>query len=82
MSKTATENDKSVSTECVAATFVSDLGPVEASGEQFWKNFDYFGAIKSDYLMEKVNFPESTLFYLNQAYLTVKKKKFIVIFLF
>ena len=25
--------------------------------------------------MEKVNFPESTLFYLNQAYLTVKKKK-------
>ena len=34
--------------------------------------------------MEKVKFPENSLLYINQAYLTVKKThtKFIVIFLF
>ena len=35
---------------------------------------------KSDYSMEKVNFPENKLFYLNQSYLTDKKtKRFITV---
>ena len=32
-------------------------------------------AIKPDFNMEKVNYPENTLFYINQAYLTVKNNK-------
>ena len=75
MTKAPTENDRNVSTKIVAATFENDLGSVEVSGEKVWKNFGYFDARKSDYSMEKVNFPENTLFYLNQSYLTVKKNK-------
>ena len=42
MSKAATENDKSVSTEFVAATFESDLVTLEAFGEKVWKMFWLF----------------------------------------
>ena len=75
MTKAPTENDRNVSTKIVAVTFENDLGSVEVSGEKVWKNFGYFDARKSDYSMEKVNFPENTVFYLNQSYLTVKKNK-------
>ena len=62
MSKATTENDKSVSTEFVAATFESDLVK-----KKFGKCFGYFGAGKSDYYTEKINFPENTLIYLNKS---------------
>ena len=75
MTKAPTENDRNVTTKIVAATFENDLGSVEVSREKVWKNFGYFDARKSDYSMEKVNFPANTLFYLNQSYLTVKKNK-------
>ena len=71
MTKAATKNDKNVSTKIAAATFENDFASA-VSGEKVWKNFDYFDAIKSDYSMEKVDFPENTLFYLNQSYLTGK----------
>ena len=38
-----------------------------------WKRFVFFDSRKSDYSVEKVNFPENSLLYINQAYLTVKK---------
>ena len=62
MTKAPTENDRNVTTKIVAATFENDLGSVEVSREKVWKNFGYFDARKSDYSMEKVNFPENTLF--------------------
>ena len=37
----------------IAATFENNLGSAEVSGEQVWKNFGYFDARKSDYLMER-----------------------------
>ena len=43
--------------------------------ERVWRNFGYFDTRKSDYSMEKVNFPENTLLYINQAFLTVQKSK-------
>ena len=75
MSKATTENDKNLSTKIVAATFKNEIGSEEVSGERFWRNYGYFDARKSDYSMEKVNFPENSLLYINQSYLTVKKKK-------
>lgn len=43
------------------------------------RKFDQKGGFyrdaKSDFGMEKVNYPENTLFYANQAYLTVQKGK-------
>ena len=75
MTKATTANAKNISTKIVAATFENELGSEEVSWERVWRNFGYFDARKSDYSMEKVNFPENTLLYINQAFLTVKKNK-------
>ena len=75
MTKATTDNDKNISLNIVAATFENQLGSQEVSGERVWRNFGYFDTRKSDYSMEKVNFPENTLLYINQAFLTVKKNK-------
>ena len=47
----------------------------EIAGEPVWKRFGYFGQLRTDYNIEKVNFLENALFYINQAYLTVQKSK-------
>ena len=75
MSNATTENDNNISTKIIAATFENEIGSEEVSGERVWKRFAHFDAPKSDYGMEKVNYPENTIFYVNQAYLTVKKSK-------
>ena len=68
------ENDK-ISTKIVAATFENEIGSEEVSGEKVWRQFRFFDSRKSNYGMEKVNFPENSLLYINQSYFTVKKKK-------
>ena len=47
----------------------------EIAGEPVWKKFGCFKQLQTDFDLEKVNFPENALFYINQAYLTVKKSK-------
>ena len=39
------------------------------------KKSGYFGQLRRDYNLEKANFMENALFYINQAYLTVQKSK-------
>ena len=75
LSKASIENNRNVNTNFFAATIENENETVEVSGEKIWKKHDFFNAIKSDFNMEKVNYPENTLFYINQAYLTVKKNK-------
>ena len=75
MRKTITENNENVSTDIVAATSENEIGSEEVSGERVWSNYGYFHARKLDYLMEKINFPENTLLYINQSCLTVNKYK-------
>ena len=70
MSKATTENDRNISTKKVASTFENEIGSEEVSGERVWVD-----TRKTDYSMEKVNFHENRLFYLNQSYLIVKKNK-------
>ena len=75
MRRATTENDKNVSTNFIAAMFENDIESGEVSGERIWRNSGYFGSTKPYYSMEKVNFLENTLFYVNQSYLSVTKKK-------
>lgn len=75
MTKAAAENHKNIRTKTVAPTFENDLGSKKVSGEKVWKNYGFFNVRKADYSMEKVNFTESSLFYLNQAYRKVKNRK-------
>ena len=60
MSKATTENDRNIGTKIVAATFENEIGPEEISGKSFWRNQGYLDARRSNYSMEKVNFPENT----------------------
>ena len=71
MTKATKDNDKSISTNIVAVTFDNELGSEKVSEERVWKSLGYFDAGKSDYSMEKINFPDNTLLYINQAFLTV-----------
>ena len=73
--KASVENNCNVSTNFFAATIENENETVEVSTKIFWKNHGFFNAIKPDFNMEKVNYPENILFYINQAYLTVKKNK-------
>ena len=75
MTKATKDNDKSISTNIVAVTFDNELGSEKVSEERVWKSLGYFDAGKSDYSMEKINFPDNTLLYINQAFLTVKMNK-------
>ena len=75
MSKAITENDKNVSTKIVVATFENEIGSEEVSAERVWRQYGFFDSRKSNYSMEKVNYSENTILYLNQAYLTVKKNQ-------
>ena len=43
-----------------------------------WKKPGLYGEKQSDFSMEKVSTPENTLFYINQAYLTLQKGENIV----
>ena len=80
MSKATIKNNRNICTKIVAVTFENEIGSEEVSDERVWKQYGFLDARKSDYSMEKVNFPENMLFYLNQSYLTVKKtKRFITV---
>ena len=62
MSQSTTVNDKNVSTKIVAVTLENDNGSEEVFGETVWRNYGYFDKRKLDYLIEKVNLPENSLF--------------------
>ena len=75
LTKFATETDWNLAIKIEAASFGKDIVTKEV-----WKDFGFFEARKSDYLIETVNFLENTLIYLNQAYLTMKKEEQKVFF--
>ena len=57
----------------MAAIFENKIGSEEISAERVWRQYGFFDSGKSYFSMEKVNYPENTILYLNQAYLTVKE---------
>ena len=84
LSKASIENNHNGNTNFFAATIENENETVELSGGKIWNKHGFLNVIRSNFHMEKVNYlnyPENTLFYINQAYLTVKRTKryFIVI---
>ena len=51
--RSAKESDGNLTIKIVAASFENDIGSTDVSGEKVWKDFGFFEARKSDYLMEK-----------------------------
>ena len=72
--ESAAGSSKNFVTKLVAENKV-DGEPCETAGERVWVKSGYFDDIRTDYNMENVNFPEKSLFYVNQAYLTIQKSQ-------
>ena len=49
-------------------------------GEPIWKNVSYFGDEKADVNIEKKDFPENALCYVNQGYLSTVKNGGLAIY--
>ena len=73
LAKQSADSGKSFSTSLVAESKNGDVS--EIAGEPVWKTFGFFGEVRADFNLEEVNFPENSLFYINQAYLTIQKSK-------
>ena len=70
--KTTDNNNKNYRTKLVAEKFDKNcMVSEEILGERMWKEVGFLGEPRTDYSMEKVNFPENSLIYINQAYLTI-----------
>ena len=70
LSKEMTEKDRSLKTQLL---ITENEGKDVLSGEKVWKNNGFFGDIKPEMSLEKVNLPENTLIYINQSYLSTIK---------
>ena len=57
---------------------VANIDGVEKSGEEIWQKEGYFGKINPEYNCHKNDLPENCLFYINQAYLTLKDRNSII----
>ena len=70
LSKEMTDKDRSLKTQLL---ITENEGKDVVSGEKVWKNKGFFGDIKPEMNLEKVNLPENTLIYIDQSYLSTIK---------
>ena len=71
LSKEMTDKDRSMKTQLLIKSEDEKL-----SGERVWKENGFFKDIRPELNLEKVNMPENTIYYVNQAFLsTVKNGK-------
>ena len=73
LAKNLSDKDKNVSAKIAASTYENDSGIAKVSGEKIWPQSKYFMNLPTDYIME--NYPENSMFYVNQGYLTIQKHK-------
>ena len=65
-----TDKDRSMKTQLLIR---SNDGDDKLSGEKVWKENGFFKDIRPELNLEKVNMPENTLYYVNQAFLSTVK---------
>ena len=70
LSKEMTDKDRSLKTQLL---ITENEGKDVLTSEKVWKNNGFFGDIKPEMNIEKVNLPENTLIYVNQSYLSTVK---------
>ena len=72
-----TDKDRSLKTQLL---ITENEGKDVLSAEKVWKNNGFFGDIKPEMSLEKVNLPENTLLYINQSYLLTVKSGDLAIY--
>ena len=76
LSKEMTDKDRSMKIQLLIKSEDEKL-----SGERVWKENGFFKDIRPELNLEKVNMPENTLYYVNQAFLsTVKNGEILCMF--
>ena len=70
LSKEMNDKDRSMKTQSLIR---SDDSDEKLSGEKVWKENGYFKDIRPDMNLVKANMPESTLFYVNQGFISTVK---------
>ena len=70
MSKEVSDKDRSMKTQLLLTTSGSDE---KISGEKVWKVNGYFGEVKPEMNIEKVNIPENTLLYVIKVLFQLSK---------
>ena len=71
--ETASSSGKNFTTKLVTENVDGEVS--EIAGESIRKQGGIFGNVRTDFNLEKVNFPENLLFYVNQGYLTIRKSR-------
>ena len=71
LSKEATKKDRSLKTQLLLST--NSQSSEKISGEALWKKQGFFFDERANFNLEKINFPENTLCYINQGYISTVK---------
>ena len=66
--------EKKIQATIIASKFDDDSGQVSSSS-RIWQQYGYFNQQPSDFNMKKNNYPENSIIYINQGYLTIKNSK-------
>ena len=66
-----TDKDRSMKTQLLIRSPQAD--DEKLSGEKVWKKNGFFHDIRPELNLEKVNMPENSLYYVNQAFLSTVK---------
>ena len=70
LSKEMTDKDGSMKTQLLIR---SDAKDEKLSGEKVWKENGFFKDVRPELNLEKVNMPENTFYYVNQAFISTVK---------
>ena len=73
MTKHTTEEDRSLTAQLLVSK--SDPSDDDICSEKIWSKGGFYRDERNNFGIKKVNYPENTLFYVNQAYLTVQKSE-------
>ena len=74
MKKNIVFPEKSIETTIITSEFDNENGQVSSS-TRIWPQYGYFNQQPISFNMKKSNYPEKSIIYTNQAYLTVKINK-------
>lgn len=77
LSKEMADKDRSMKTELLMRSNADE----KISGEKVWKENGFFKDIRPELNLEKVNMPENTLFYVNQAFISTVKNGEIAMYI-
>ena len=70
LSREFSDSEKSMRTQYTVSSM--EVDGEKHPCEKVWKNNRYFGELKTDFVLHKKDFPENSLLYLNQAYISSK----------